>query len=466
MPIAVNVSLCEERKGQVISLLEQVYYAASEVAEGRPGFSELHENIMQLESFIFNQDADQERAEEMLARLHPEIIARVNGAYSLWQTRQESQFAIRIVKGEAALSDFAFYDRFDDLVRREQALLPINRMDRVLSIGSGPLPLTAMLLHLRTRAAIDCLARDPGAVALSRQVLEKCGLSGPVRILDGTRLEHDLSRYNAVIVEALAKPKKNLLKLLRKRCSRGCQVLYRTAHGLRRLLLHDAAPDADFPGFYVKNKDLAIGAQTASIFLLEPARSIADSVQLTWLQDVDTKMGTKILQLMNRTLREETTIGFPGPIAEEEGMVLMRQLGADIAAARRHVLVAEKDGFIVGQLILTPNSSPNHWHIVELTRGTIAPSFRGGGLALRAFHEVAKKCDELGREVICLDVRAGTLAAMWWQHFGFKPYGLLSDYSRVDDKKYEGLYLTQTTAELKERLHELAAMADAAGAPA
>jgi predicted GNAT family N-acyltransferase len=138
-------------------------------------------------------------------------------------------------------------------------------------------------------------------------------------------------------------------------------------------------------------------------------------------------------------------------------MALMEQLGSDVETGRRHVLVAEKDDSIVGQLILTPNSSPNHHHIVELTRGTIHPSFRGGGLSLRAFHEVAKKCDELGREVICLDVRAGTLAALWWQHFGFKPYGLLADYSRVGGKKYQGLYLMQTNDELKQRLSELAA---------
>jgi predicted GNAT family N-acyltransferase len=133
----------------------------------------------------------------------------------------------------------------------------------------------------------------------------------------------------------------------------------------------------------------------------------------------------------------------------------MQQLNKDVESSHRHVLVAYKDGVIVGQLILTPNSSPNHQHIVELTRGTIDPSFRGGGLALRAFEEIACKCEELKREVICLDVRAGTHAALWWQHFGFKQYGLLVDYSRADGKRYQGLYLTQTTEELKERLREL-----------
>jgi len=103
-----------------------------------------------------------------------------------------------------------------------------------------------------------------------------------------------------------------------------------------------------------------------------------------------------------------------------------------------------------------PNSTPNHHHIVELTRGTIDRSFQGAGLALRAFREVVNKCEELNREVICLDVRAGTMAAVWWQHFGFESYGLLRDYSRVGDKRYEGLFLTQTVTRLKQRIEELA----------
>jgi GNAT superfamily N-acetyltransferase len=198
-----------------------------------------------------------------------------------------------------------------------------------------------------------------------------------------------------------------------------------------------------------------------STLLLETAGSAATDVRLQWLRGIDSRLASEILRLMNRTLEEETTIGFPGPIEEETGRALMRQLHADVETGRRHVLVAEKDGSIVGQLILTPNSVPNHHHMVELTRGTIDRSFRGGGLALRAFEEVVKKCEELGREVICLDVRAGTMAAMWWQHFGFKPFGLLEDYSRVRDKRYQGLFLTQTAADLKRRVKELAGKASA-----
>ena len=455
MRVAVHSSLCETTAEPVSVLLERVSEAAQAVSDGRLNFSGLHESIMQLENLILRLDASGENAGTLMDGLTPQIITETHNAYAFWQTRIDFEFADSFVRGEVSLSDHFLYDRFLDLVCRERELLSAGPSDRVLVIGSGPLPISAILFHQQTGCRVDCLAQDPSTMPLSRKILEKYGNGGSVCVFDGTEAEYNLSNYSAVIVDALARPRKAILKTLRKRCRPGCEILCRASSGLRQLFYEELS-DRDLRGFHVKKQFMAEGSQILSTYLLEPAKSAAGTLKLEWLREVDTRMALQLLQLMNRTLKEETTIGFPGPIDQALGHSLMQQLGEDVAAGKRHVLVAEKDGLIVGQLILTPNSSPNHRHIVELTRGTIDHSFRGGGLSLRAFQEVAKKCDELGREVICLDVRAGTLAAMWWQHFGFKPYGLLNDYSRVGNKKYQGLYLTQTTDELKQRLNELA----------
>jgi GNAT superfamily N-acetyltransferase len=456
MSVAVVTFPVESEEERLFALLHRIGDGPRAVAEKRIGFSELHENVMELENLISRLDQNHESVRTILEGLTPETIAGLNDTYCFWQTRLESQFAHRLITGEASLADYPFYERFDFLVRREIALLADTHPQRILFIGSGPLPISAILMHLQTGLPVDCVARDSGAAAISRQVVENCGFSSLVRIQGRADADYDVSDYDLVMVGLLVRPKKAIFRKLRKRCRPGCEILCRTSHGLRRLIC-EATSDRDMRGFHIKKQHIAEGEQTISTCWLEPAEYAAADVKLEWLRGVDLQMASRILRLMNRTLEEETTIGFPGPIDEETGLALMRQLGADVETGHRHVLVAEKDGAIVGQLILTPNSSPNHQHIVELTRGTIDPSFRGGGLSLRAFQKVARKCDELGREVICLDVRAGTMAAMWWQHFGFKPYGLLPDYSRVGGKRYQGLYLTQTNDELKQRLVELAA---------
>ena len=456
MSVAVVTLPAESEQERLSTLLHRIGDGPRAVAEKRIGFSDLHENVMELENLVARLDQNHESASTVLGALTPEMVAGLNDAYRFWQTRFESEFADRLIRGEESLSDYPFYERFDALIRSEIALLEGALPQRILFIGSGPLPISAILMHLQTGLPVDCVALDASVVPVSRQVVENCGFGSLVRIQGSADADYDVSGYDLVVVGLLARRKKAVLTKLRKRCRPGCEILCRTSHGLRQLI-YESASDRDLRGFHIKKQKIAEGAQPISTCRLEPAEYAAAQVRLEWLRGVDSEMGTKILRLMNRTLEEETTIGFPGPIDKETGLALMRQLGADVETGHRHVLVAEKDGAIVGQLILTPNSSPNHRHIVELTRGTIHPSFRGGGLSLRAFQEVARKCDELGREVICLDVRAGTMAAMWWQHFGFKPYGLLTDYSRVGDKKYQGLYLTQTNAELKQRLNELAA---------
>jgi ribosomal protein S18 acetylase RimI-like enzyme len=455
MSLAVSTVSAKNEQERVLALLRQLDENSRAFAETGLGFPELQQSIAQMENLVFSFDGDEAGATAVFEGLAPTNLADVNYAYHLWEITLELEFVDRLVRGEASLSDYFLYKRSEGLVRRELALIAGSSLLRILFVGTGPLPMSAIHAHLQTGASVDCAGRDEQSVAAARQVLEACGLQRSVRTFSDDGTEHDLSPYDLVVIEVQTRSGSSILKRLRKRCKPGCQILYRTAHGLRRLI-YPGSLDSSPRGFHVKGWQIAQGEQTVSTCLLEAATSAAADVNLSWLQAVDSERALQILRLMNRTLEEETTIGFPGPIDDETGIVLMGQLDADIKAGRRHVLVAEKDGVVVGQVILTPNSTPNHHHIVDLTRGTIDRSFRGAGLALRAFQEVVHKCEELGREVICLDVRAGTNAAIWWQHFGFRPYGILEDYSRVGDKKYAGLFLTQTTADLKQHVREIA----------
>lgn len=453
MSLAARVFPAQD-EGTVFPVLRRVSESYQIVRENQHDFSELHEAIMQLEKFILSIPQDGTKAGTVLDGISPEMLARTNEAYCFWQDRLEDQFAHRFVKGGLSLQDYLLYERFSALVKRELTLISRPAVQRILFLGSGSLPISAIRLHSETGLPVDCVARDSSAVEISRKVIQTYGIGGAVTVLGDTCSAYDTRDYDLIVIGLLFSPKKSVLKTIRKRCQPGCQVLCQTSYGAWQLI-YESTSDRERRGFYLKAQQLAEGLQAISTWLLEAAGSAAADIRLEWLHNVDSDTGRQLLRLMNRTLEEETTIGFPGPIDDQTGGLLMHDLNKDVESGHRHVLVAYKDDEIVGQLILTPNSSPNHRHIVELTRGTIDPSFRGGGLALRAFQEVASKCEELNREVICLDVRAGTHAALWWQHFGFKQYGLLADYSRAAGKRYQGLYLTQTTEELKERLREL-----------
>jgi predicted GNAT family N-acyltransferase len=453
--VALRSVLAADEEISVLALAAQVNSSYAAFQQGLIDFPELHENIMQLAEFISSRAQKATDADTTLSTIDPETLRNLREAHRFWRTRSDSDFARRLIKGEACISDHPLHDQVAALVKRELEVVSGVPLERILFVGSGPFPISAIHLHLQTGLPVDSLARDRDELGIDQDALGSCGLEGGVDLLTEEEARKRLAEYDLVLVGLLFKPKKTILQLLRKRCRTGCQILCRTSHGPGQLLYEPLA-ERDMRGFHRKRLQISGAEQEISTWLLEAAASAATDLRMEWLARIDGECASQLVCLLNRTLQEETTIGYPGPIDEETGRTLMCQLDKDLQSGHRHVLVASKGDRIVGQLILSPNSSPNHRHIVELTRGTIDPSFRGGGLALRAFQEVAKKCDELGREVICLDVRAGTHAAIWWQHFGFKQYGLLQDYSRVGDKRYQGLYLTQTTAELKKRLAELA----------
>ncbi len=451
MNVAVQALRQTGREQHISCVISQLV----ELRQAGHSFPALHDLVQELERTIFSFDGEKETAEEVLDSLASEQFSILTDAYSAWETELEWQFAQRVISGEVQISDYLLFDRFDELLRRELALVQGAQPRRILFIGSGPVPISAIHMHLQTGVPVDCIDRDVNTVALSRQLLGKAGFSESIRVFCDKGEDHDVSQYDLILVALLAKPKRNILKNLRKRAKPTTHILCRTSMGLRRLV-YEPTVDRDVYGFHISSQQVAVGEQTISTWLLQQSECAAADVNMIWLNDIDTTRARQLLHVMNRVLADETTIGFPGPVDEEKGMTMMRQLGEDVVAGRRHVLVAEKSGTIVGQLILTPNPLPNCSHIVELSRGIIDPSMRGGGLALRAFQEITKKCDELGRELICLDVREGTLAAMWWRHFGFQPFGSLRDYARVNGKSYTGLYMTQTNQALKNRLAQMA----------
>jgi ribosomal protein S18 acetylase RimI-like enzyme len=432
----------------------QVRDILEEIRRGGGGFDVLHENITRLERLVFESGDDEAGAQAAMRELTPWEVSALNDAYCAWETEVEFRFSRAVLAGEETdLRRYLLSDRFDTLIRRELALLSGPPPQRILFIGSGPLPISAYYLHRLTGKRVDCLDRDPAAVAVSRQLIETLGLGDALHVFNGEGESFHISDYDLIVVALLAKPKRRILRNLRKKAAPGCRILCRTSYGLRRLVYEPTSEDV-LLGLDVRGKQVAHGEQTISTLLLRGTAHVASDVRLRWVDHIDQRMADGILCLMNRVLARETTIGFPGPLDPPAGNILLSQLDADVAAGRRHVLIAEQGDLVVGQVIISPHHLPNCKHLVELSRGIIDPAYRGAGLALNAFQEIASKCEEIGGEVIYLDVRAGTLAAELWKSFGFVPFGQLPDYARVNGRRYHGLFMSQTVASLRQNLEE------------
>jgi nicotianamine synthase len=172
----------------------------------------------------------------------------------------ERSWARRIVEHpdpRAELARFPYRQNYGDLTRLEHhtvAGLTSSPVRRVLFLGSGPLPLTSLLLAERYGCEVDNLDREPDAVRLGAEVSAGLGHAG-MRfrigdVLDG-RDGYDWGSYDLVYLAALAgldpDEKRGLLDHLGRRLRPGALVLARSAHSLRGLLYPVLDPD-DLPG--------------------------------------------------------------------------------------------------------------------------------------------------------------------------------------------------------------------------
>lgn len=451
-----DYSVASPLTGQVRALIRTI-------GEGEDSFEVLDENIVALENLIFAQPLDSAAVKFALAELTNDERIYLNDAYCRWETKIEFQYAQEVISGaQHSLTNYRLNERFDYLLRRELALVEGDIPERALFIGSGPLPISAYHFYRITGKPIDCLDRCDEAVEISRQVLARLGLSDAIRVFNGMGEDFNISDYGLILIALLAKPKRRILRNIRKKAQPDCRVLCRTSFGLRTLV-YEPTPEDSLVGFDAAAKQVAEGEQTISTVLLEGTAHKAQNVKLRWIQEIDEKIASGLSALLNRVLERETTIGFPGPLDPASGLLLISQLNEDLKAGRRHVLIAEKGNTVLGQVILSPHHLPNCRHLVELSRGVIDPSYRGAGLALSAFQAIAEKCEELNGDVIYLDVRAGTMAAELWKSFGFVPFGKMPDYARVGGRRYQGLYMSQTVASLKQHILRIHNKRQAAG---
>lgn len=176
---------------------------------------------------------------QLAARL-PDLRARcAAGEYAL-----ERAWARRVLAAAdpaAELDRFPYLQNYRDLTRIEYHAVAGHAPSaprRALFVGSGPLPLSALLLA-RHGVRVDAVDVDAEAVALGAALARAFG--DDVTVSEGDVLAlGDLAAYDVVCVAALVglapEDKAAALAHVRARMRPGATVLARSAHSLRGLL--------------------------------------------------------------------------------------------------------------------------------------------------------------------------------------------------------------------------------------
>ncbi len=421
------------------------------ICSSSDNFEELDFAIKDLENKIFALD---EFDSKMLDSFYDNVPVHtkeiLNDKYCEWETILENRFAEALLNSSATgPEEYLLYKRFQSLISKELKLLEGNDFQNLLFIGSGPFPITAILLNKISGKPIDCLERDEESAKVSRKILQNLGLADQINVYLGDGGRYDLSKYDVILNALLAKPKWGIMNNIKKVCASKTRVLCRTSYGLRQLLYESTSSNA-IHGFSINKRQLAGYNETISTLLLANKKGILDQLEVVMLSKIDHQLRSKMAVIMNAIVQTSNGNGFLRKVKEED--VFFSILERDLELGLKHLLIVRKGEDLLGLMLLNLSHIDTYHHRADISTLMIHESIRGEEVSLKVVTTLLQKCDELGVEYLTLDVRAESKVFLLWKYLGFETYGRLPCYSRVNNENFEGLFMFKDVQSLKKSL--------------
>lgn len=183
-----------------------------------------------------------------------------------------------------------------------------------------------------------------------------------------------------------------------------------------------------------------------------PPSSSQAALACRWIGSLDVYTAKSVVALVDLASRDGGTLGYPAPMTDAEAEDFVFNLQRRVASGESHVLVGWWGARIAFLVVLSPSGMPNCRHRAELSKGVVHPDYRGRHLVERALAEIVTKAEALQVEQLVLDVREGCRAHRLWQLHGFRTFGVLEDYARVDGTTHRGHFMVQSVPDLRARL--------------
>lgn len=182
-------------------------------------------------------------------------IARISRLKRQNGLRLELQFAESMMSAPdpwTRLQQFIYYPNYLALARMEYGGAGLHTGDRVIFLGSGPLPLSLICLSRQYGVEGVGIEQDEEHAALSERIIHKLGLGHGIQIIWGNHFALPLKApCSLIMVGADALPKAEIFAHLAGILEPGQMISYRVYEkGLRRLF--DAASSLVLPSKFVE----------------------------------------------------------------------------------------------------------------------------------------------------------------------------------------------------------------------
>lgn len=136
-----------------------------------------------------------------------------------------------------------------------------------------------------------------------------------------------------------------------------------------------------------------------------------------------------LAEILHACVHAGASVNFVLPFPLEEARAFWRRVLAMMQAGSRRLLVAQRDGRIVGTVQLDIATPPNQPHRAEVTKLLVHPNARRLGIARALMLGIEVLARREGRGLLTLDTRTGDNAEPLYRDLGFIEVGVVPGYS-------------------------------------
>lgn len=231
------------------------------------------EQFPELENILLNYTFTKKEKNEIF-KIFDKNINQFQDYYSQFVNRREFGFAKKMLKlkvGKLEIKDFKktfLYPTSTDRRKKEIVHAKISKKDKILFIGSGPIPRSAIMYHKYTGCEIDCFEQCKEYADISKKIIEKFGLSKKIKVYNRKGQSLGKNSYALIVIALVAEPKNKILLRIKNTASSKTKIMYKTAVDIHGLLFRTTDLKL-FNGFKIIKKIYSEGYITYYLTLIK-----------------------------------------------------------------------------------------------------------------------------------------------------------------------------------------------------
>ncbi|TCK93253.1 nicotianamine synthase-like protein [Natranaerovirga hydrolytica] len=117
---------------------------------------------------------------------------------------------------------------YEKEVNREINIGEITKKDRVLCIGGGPVPCTAMVIAKKTQAKVVVVDNDEASVVQARTLIQKLNLGHKIEVIEADGENVYPNTFSVIHIARQVCPKEKVISFMLNNVSKGTRILVRT----------------------------------------------------------------------------------------------------------------------------------------------------------------------------------------------------------------------------------------------